>query len=45
MWVDPANDLFVVYMMQSPRQRVSLRAALCELAYGALGDAKLAAGR
>ena len=27
MWVDPANDLFVVYMMQSPKQRAPHRAA------------------
>lgn len=36
MWVDPANELFVVYMMQSPRQRVPHRATLRELVYGAL---------
>jgi len=40
MWVDPANDLFVVYMVQSPRQRVPHRAALRELVYGAVIDAK-----
>jgi CubicO group peptidase (beta-lactamase class C family) len=38
MWVDPANDLFVVYMMQSPRQRVPHRAALRERVYAALPD-------
>jgi len=43
MWVDPANDLFVVYMMQSPKQRVPHRAALRELVYGAVSDAKVAA--
>lgn len=43
MWVDPANDLFVVYMMQSPKQRVPHRAALRELVYGAVIDAKVAA--
>jgi CubicO group peptidase (beta-lactamase class C family) len=43
MWVDPANDLFVVYMMQSPKQRVPHRAALRNLVYGALTDAKVAA--
>ena len=36
MWVDPANDLFVVYMVQSPKQRVAHRAALRELVYTAL---------
>jgi CubicO group peptidase (beta-lactamase class C family) len=35
MWVDPANDLFVVYMMQSPTQRVPYRALLRNLVYGA----------
>ncbi|MCU0964302.1 MAG: beta-lactamase family protein [Burkholderiaceae bacterium] len=45
MWVDPANDLFVVYMMQSPKQRVPHRAALRELVYGAVTDAKLAASK
>jgi CubicO group peptidase (beta-lactamase class C family) len=45
MWVDPANDLFVVYMMQSPKQRVPHRAALRELVYGAVVDAGPAATR
>ena len=45
MWVDPANDLFIVYMMQSPKQRVPHRAALRELVYGALSDAKVAAAK
>ena len=45
MWVDPANDLFVVYMMQSPKQRVPHSAALRELVYGALVDAKVAGSR
>jgi len=43
MWVDPANDLFVVYMMQSPKQRVPHRAALRELVYSAVTDAQQAA--
>ncbi len=38
MRVDPANDLFVVYMMQSPRQRLPHRAALRERVYAALPD-------
>jgi len=45
MWMDPANDLFVVYMMQSPKQRTPHRAALRELVYGAVTDAKVAAGK
>jgi CubicO group peptidase (beta-lactamase class C family) len=35
MWVDPANDLFVVFMMQSPTQRVPYRAVLRNLVDGA----------
>jgi len=34
MWMDPANVLFVVYMMQSPTQRVPYRAVLRDLVYG-----------
>jgi CubicO group peptidase (beta-lactamase class C family) len=45
MWVDPANDLFVVYMMQSPKQRAPHRAALRELVYGALNDTVATAGQ
>ena len=45
MWVDPVNDLFVVYMMQSPKQRTPHRAALRELVYGAVTDAKVAAAK
>ena len=45
MWVDPANDLFVVYMMQSPKQREAHRAALRGLVYGAVSDAKVAASK
>lgn len=37
------KDLFVVYMMQSPKQRAPHRAALRELVYGAVIDAKVAA--
>jgi len=35
-WVDPKEDLFVVFMMQSPSQRVRYRAALRNMIYGAL---------
>ena len=45
MWVDPVNDLFVVYMMQSPKQRTAHRAALRELVYGAVTDAKVTAAK
>jgi CubicO group peptidase (beta-lactamase class C family) len=40
MWVDPANDLFVVFMMQSPRNRAPYRGTLRELVYGALTPAR-----
>lgn len=36
MWVDPASDLFVVFMMQSPKQRVPYRSLLRNMVYGAL---------
>jgi CubicO group peptidase (beta-lactamase class C family) len=36
MWADPANDLFVVFMMQSPKNRLPYRAALRERVYGAV---------
>ena len=42
MWVDPANDLFVVFMMQSPKQRVPYRSILRNLVYGAITDMKVA---
>ena len=35
-WVDPKEDMFVVFMMQSPSQRVRYRAALRNMIYGAL---------
>jgi len=35
-WVDPKEDLFVVFMMQSPSQRVRYRTALRNMIYGAL---------
>jgi CubicO group peptidase (beta-lactamase class C family) len=35
-WVDPKEDLFVVFMMQSPSQRVRYRVALRNMIYGAL---------
>ena len=35
-WVDPKEDLFVVYMMQSPKQRVGVRNLLKNMVYGAL---------
>ena len=45
MWVDPAQDLFVVFMMQSPKQRVAYRSALRNLVNAAITDVKLPAAR
>jgi len=35
-WVDPKEDLFVVFMMQSPSQRLRYRIVLHNMVYGAL---------
>lgn len=35
-WVDPKEDLFVVFMMQSPKQRVYYRAVLKDMIYAAV---------
>ena len=40
MWMDPASDLFVVFMMQSPKQRVPYRSILRNMVYGALTEAR-----
>ena len=45
MWVDPANDLFVVFMMQSPKQRVPSRSILRNMVYGAITETKLTSSR
>jgi CubicO group peptidase (beta-lactamase class C family) len=34
-WADPKEELFVVFMMQSPKQRVPYRALLKEMVYAA----------
>ena len=44
-WLDPGYDLFVVFMMQSPTQRVPYRAVLRNMIYGAITEAKLPASR
>jgi CubicO group peptidase (beta-lactamase class C family) len=36
MWVDPKQDLFVVYMMQSPKMRVYYRSLLRDMVYASL---------
>ena len=36
MWVDPKNNMFVVFMMQSPRQRVPYRSILRNMVYAAM---------
>lgn len=38
MWADPAKDLAVVFMMQSPKQRVHYRSLLREMVNAALTD-------
>ena len=43
MWVDPAQDLFVVFMMQSPKQRVAYRSTLRNLVNAAITEVKLPA--
>ena len=35
-WIDPKEDLFVVYMMQSPKYRVAVRNLLRDMVYGAV---------
>jgi CubicO group peptidase (beta-lactamase class C family) len=35
-WADPKEDLFVVFMMQSPKQRVPYRFVLKEMVYAAI---------
>ena len=35
-WVDPKEELFVVYMMQSPKHRVRYRDLLKNMVYGAV---------
>ncbi len=35
-WVDPKEELLVVFMMQSPKQRVPYRAVLKEMVYAAI---------
>ena len=35
-WVDPKEDMFVVYAMQSPRNRTAFRAVLRDLVYSAI---------
>src|SRR5256714_7655781 len=35
-WVDPQENMFVVYAMQSPRHRVAFRQVLRDMVYGAI---------
>ena len=35
-WVDPKEDMFVVFMMQSPKQRVPYRFGLKDMVYAAI---------
>lgn len=45
MWLDPAQDLAVVFMMQSPKMRVPYRSLLRNLVAGAVNELKPPAGR
>ena len=35
-WADPKEEMFVLFMMQSPKQRVPYRALLKNMIYGAI---------
>jgi len=35
-WVDPKNDMFAVFMMQSPKQRIHYRSLLRNMVYAAI---------
>lgn len=35
-WVDPKSDMLVVFMMQSPKQRVQMRSVLRDMVYAAV---------
>jgi CubicO group peptidase (beta-lactamase class C family) len=35
-WIDPKEDMFVVFMMQSPKQRTYYRALLKDMVYAAV---------
>jgi len=35
-WVDPKQDMFVVFMMQSPKQRIYYRSVIRDMVYAAL---------
>jgi CubicO group peptidase (beta-lactamase class C family) len=35
-WIDPKEDMFAVFMMQSPKQRVYYRALLKDMVYAAV---------
>ena len=35
-WVDPTDDMFVVFMMQSPKQRLHYRTVLRDMIYSAI---------
>ena len=37
MWVDPRQDMFAVFMMQSPKQRLRYRTILRDMVYAAVG--------
>jgi CubicO group peptidase (beta-lactamase class C family) len=43
MWVDPASDLFVIFLMQSPKNRIEYRQILRNMIYGAVIEPHLKA--
>jgi CubicO group peptidase (beta-lactamase class C family) len=38
-WIDPVEDMFVILLTQSPRQRLRLRAIIKTMVYDAMVDA------
>ncbi|MEX2519043.1 MAG: serine hydrolase domain-containing protein [Paracoccaceae bacterium] len=39
-WADPEEEMFVVYMMQSPRERVGMRSLLRNMVYGSMTESE-----
>ena len=44
-WVDPRTNLFVVFMMQSPKQRVAYRSVLRNMVNAAVTETRLPPAR
>lgn len=41
-WVDPEEEMFVIYMMQSPKSRLAMRPLLKNMVYGAFAGPEIA---